>query len=223
MSLSGRQFKKTAGVAQVAHDGRERLDAIPGIEVSAFTCCLPLESVHGLAFNIIGRAPEGKSPWNGGAGWMSASPGYFSVFHIPILRGRHFTEQDTGSAPGVVLINETMGKELWPKGDAVGQQLLIGKGVGPQFTEPARQIIGVVGDIRDLRLNNDPRPLTIVPSAQVTYGITAIFSNIDPLVWLVRTHGDPHKYISAITEQLRQASGGFPVADVRPTGPGPQY
>ena len=216
MSLSGDQFRKTAGVAQVAHDGRERLNAIPGIEVSAFTCCLPLEGGYGLPFNIIGRAPDPKSPWNGGAGWLSASPGYFATFHIPILRGRDFTEQDTGSAPGVVLINETMKKTYWPKSDPVGQQLLIGKGVGPQFTEPARQIIGVVGDIRDGGLNNDPRPLMIVPSAQVTDGMTALNSNIGPMVWLVRTHGDPHQYISAITEQLRQASGGFPVARVRP-------
>jgi predicted permease len=147
---------------------------------------------------------------------MSASPGYFAVFHIPILRGRDFTDQDTGSAPGVVLINETMKKKFWPKGDPVGQQLLIGKGVGPQFTEPARQIIGIVGDIRDGGLNNDPRPLMIVPSAQVTDGMTALNANIGPMVWLVRTHGDPHQYSSAITDQLRQASGGFPVARVRP-------
>jgi putative ABC transport system permease protein len=216
MSLTGDQFKRTAAVAQVAYDGRERLNAIPGIEVSAFTCCLPLEGGYGLPFNIIGRAPDGKSPWNGGAGWTSASPGYFAVFHIPILRGRVFTEQDTGSAPGVVLINETMEKKYWPKGDPVGQQLLIGKGVGPQFAEPARQIIGVVGDIRDGGLNNDPRPLMIVPGAQVTDGMTALNSNIGPMVWLARTHGDPHQYISAITDQLRQASGGFPVARVRP-------
>ncbi len=216
MSLTGDQFKKTAGVAQVAYNGRERLNAIPGIEGSAFTCCLPLQGGYGLPFNIIGRAPDGKSPWNGGAGWMSTSPGYFAVFHIPLLRGRVFTEQDTGSAPGVVLINETMEKKYWPKGDPVGQQLLIGKGVGPQFTEPARQIIGVVGDIRDAGLNNDPRPLMIVPSAQVPDGMTALNSNIGPMVWLVRTHGDPHQYISAITNQLRQASGGFPVARVRP-------
>ena len=216
MSLTGDQFKKTAGVAQVAYDGRERVNAIPGVEVSAFTCCLPLVGGYGLPFNIIGRAPDGKSPWNGGAGWMSLSPGYFSVFHIPILRGRDFTEQDTGSAPGVVLINETMKKKYWPKGDPVGQQLLIGKGVGPQFAEPARQIIGVVGDIRDGGLNNDPRPLMIVPTAQVPDGMTALNSNIGPMVWLVRTHGDPHPYISAITDQLRQASGGFPVARVRP-------
>ena len=216
MSLTGDQFKKTAGVAQVSHDGRERLNTIPGVEVSAFTCCLPLEGGYGLPFNIIGRAPAAKSPWNGGAGWMSASPGYFSVFHIPIVRGRDFTEQDTGSAPGVVLINQTMAQKYWPKGNPVGQQLLIGKGVGPQFTEPPRQIIGVVGDIRDGGLNREPRPLMIVPVAQVTDGMTALNSNIGPMVWIVRTHGDPGQYISAVTEQLRQASGGFPVARVRP-------
>jgi predicted permease len=216
MSLTGDKFQKTAGVAQIAFDGRQRVNAIPGVEDSAFTCCLPLEGGYGLPFNIIGRATDGKSPWNGGAGWMSAGPGYFKVFHIPILQGRDFTERDTGSAPGVVLINESMKKKFWPKDNPVGQQLLIGKGVGPQFTEAARQIIGVVGDIRDGGLNNDPRPLMIVPSAQVTDGMTALNANIGPMIWLVRTHGDPHQYISAITEQLRQASGGFPVARVRP-------
>ena len=216
MSLTGDQFKKTAGVAQVSYDGRERLNAIPGVEISAFTCCLPLEGGYGLPFNIIGRPPAPKSPWTGGAGWMSASPGYFAVFHIPILRGRDFTEQDTGSSPGVVLINETFGKKFFPKENPVGQQLLIGKGVGPQFDEPARQIVGVVGDIRDGGLNNDPRPLMIVPGSQVTDGMTALNSNIGPMVWLVRTHGDPHQYISAVTGQLRQSSGGFPVARVRP-------
>jgi predicted permease len=216
MSLTGDQFKKTAGVAQVSHDGRERLNAIPGVEISAFTCCLPLEGGYGLPFNIIGRPPAPKSPWSGSSGWMSASPGYFAVFHIPILRGRDFTEQDTGSSPAVVLINETFVKKFFPKENPIGQQLLIGKGVGPQFTEPARQIVGVVGDIRDGGLNNDPRPLMIVPSSQVADGMTALNSNIGPMVWLVRTHGDPHPYISAVTSQLRQSSGGFPVARVRP-------
>jgi predicted permease len=215
MSLTGDQFKKTAGVAQVAHDGRERLNTIPGVEISAFTCCLPLEGGYGLPFNIIGRPPAPKSPWTGGGGWMSASPGYFAVFHIPILRGRDFTEQDTGSSPSVVLINETFVKKFFPKENPVGQQLLIGKGIGPQFIEPARQIVGVVGDIRDGGLNNDPRPLMIVPGSQVTDGMTALNSNIGPMVWLVRTHGDPHPYISAVTDQLRQSSGGFPVARVR--------
>jgi putative ABC transport system permease protein len=85
-----------------------------------------------------------------------------------------------------------------------------------QFTAPARRIIGVVGDIGDRGLNNNSRPLMIVPGAQLTDGITTLNSNITPMHRLVRTHGDPHQYISAITEQLREASGGFPVARVRP-------
>ena len=94
---------------------------------------------------------------------MNTSPGYFDVFKIPILRGRDFNDSDVTGAPGVVLINESMAKKYWPKENPVGQQIIIGKGVGPQFEEPARQIIGVVGDIRDGGLNRDPRPLMIIP------------------------------------------------------------
>ena len=88
--------------------------------------------------------------------------------------------------------------------------------MGPQFDEPARQIIGIVGDMRVNELNIDPNPLMIVPLAQVTDGMTTLFAGISPMAWLVRTHGDPHPYIAAISEQLRQASGGFPVGRVRP-------
>jgi putative ABC transport system permease protein len=215
MSLTGDRFLKTAGVAQVARDGRERLNAIPGVEASAMSCCLPLDVGYDLPFNVIGR-PTGKSPYTGDESWMNASPGYFSVFKIPILRGRDFTEQDDGAAPGVVLINEAMAKQYWPKQNPIGQQILIGKGVGPQFVEGPRQIIGIVADMRDGGLNHEPFPLMIVPTAQITDGSTGLLGSIGPMVWVVRTHGDPHQYIPAITEQLRLASGGFPVARVRP-------
>jgi putative ABC transport system permease protein len=56
----------------------------------------------------------------------------------------------------------------------------------------------------------------MVPQAQVTDGMTALNAGIGPVAWLVRTRGEPHQYIASITEQLRQASGGFPVARVRP-------
>jgi putative ABC transport system permease protein len=144
-----------------------------------------------------------------------ASPGYFQAFKIPILRGRDFTEQDSTGAPGVVLINQAMAKHYWPKEDPLGQQIVIGKETGPQFAEPARQIIGIVGDIHDGGLNRDPRPLMIVPLAQVPDGMTALMARVGPVEWLLRTHTDPHQFIAAVTDQLRQASGGFPVSHVR--------
>lgn len=214
MSLTSDRYQKTAGVAQLSLEARERVAAIPGIDAVTSTCCLPLEGGFGLPFDIVGR-PHANDPSTGGAGWMNTAPGYFSVFHIP-LRGRDFTDRDTAGAPGVVIINETLAKKYWPKQDPIGQQIIIGRNVGPQFEEGPRQIIGVAGDIRDGGLNRDPRPLMIVPEAQVTDGMTALNAGIGPIVWLARTHGDPHQYIAPVSEQLRQASGGFPVARVRP-------
>jgi ABC-type antimicrobial peptide transport system permease subunit len=57
--------------------------------------------------------------------------------------------------------------------------------------------------------------MMMVPIAQVPDGYAAAYSAIQPLFWLVRTHGDPHQAIPAVTEQLRVASKGFPVAHIR--------
>ena len=215
MSITGDRYMKASGVEQLVRNGRDRLSAIPGVEAAASTCCLPLEGGFGLPFAILGRpttTPDGNT---GGSGWMSASPGYFAVFGIPILKGRDFNNLDSNGAAGVVIINQTLAKKYWPKGDELGQQIVIGKGVGPQFEEGPRQIIAVVADIHDGGLNRDPRPLMIVPQAQVTDGMTALNASIGPLIWAIRTHGDPHQFTSQMQEQLRQASGGFPIARVR--------
>jgi putative ABC transport system permease protein len=217
MSLTGDRYQKTAGVAQLVRAGRERLNAIPGVETSASTCCLPMEGGFGLPFTIVGRA-TGKNLMENNAGWMSASAGYFEVFKIPVLRGRDFTDRDVAGSPGVALINESMAKKFWGKENPVGQQIVVGRGVGPEFDEPAREIIGVVGDIHSNGLDRDPYPLIIVPQAQVTDGMTALMARIGPVIWLVRTHTEPHQFISAVSEQLRQASGGFAVAHVRSMG-----
>jgi len=214
MSLTGDRFQKTAGVAQLSREGRERLNAIPGVEASASACCLPLGGTFSLPFIIVGR-PLGKETQTGVVGWMNASPGYFRVLKTPILLGRDFSDSDIAGAPGVVLINHAMAKQFWPKENPVGQQMILGADLGPQFEEPARHIVGVVSDIHDSALNRDPRPMMVVPEAQVTDGMTAINAGIGPVDWIVRTHGDPHQVIAAVTEQLRLASGGFPVAHVR--------
>ncbi len=214
MSLTSDRFAKTAGFAQLDRAGRERLNAIPGVEVSAMTCCLPIQGQFGLPFSIVGKpAPQAKdSP---GAGWMNASADYFKLFRIPVIRGREFNETDTGSSPWVVLVNETLARKFFPNQNPVGQQILIGHGVGPDFEEPARQIIGVVGDTHEGGLGRDPGPLMIVPNAQMTDGMSKLNAGIVPTRWVVRTHGDPKAAQAAIEEQLRIASGGFPVARVK--------
>ena len=175
---------------------------------------MPLEGGFGLPLIIVGR-PLTNGPAHGGAGWRTISPRYFDVFKIPLLRGRFFNDRDDGASAPVVIINQALAKQFWPKGDPLSDRLLIGKGVGPEFEEPARQIIGIVGDTRDAGLNSNPQPVMYIPVSQVPNGVTALNARIGPILWIIRTHADPHSLSSVVQNQLRQASGGLPVAHVR--------
>jgi putative ABC transport system permease protein len=214
MSLTGNRFMKTAGVAQLVQKGRERMNRVPGVIASAYTCCLPLEQGLGLPFDIVGRS-LGKAPSRGLAGWTNVSAGYFEVFNIPIVRGRAFTTSDDEGSPRVAIINESMAKSYWPNEDPIGQQIVVGKNQGKDFEEPARQIIGIAGDIRDAGLNKIPRPMMFVPQAQVLDTVTSLTASVAPVSWVIRTHGDPHQVAKAIADQLNQASDGLPVVRIR--------
>jgi putative ABC transport system permease protein len=215
MSMTESRFTTSAGVDELTRAGIERLRALPGVEAAGATCCVPLEGGFGLPFNIVGRPLEGDGPYTGQGGWSPMAPGYFDVFRIPILRGRDFTERDVAGAGGVVIINQTMAGKYWPKGDPLREQLVIGQGVGPAFAEGPRQIIGIVGDVRDGALNQDPQPAMYVPFAQVPNGVTALNARLGALGWVVRTRGEPHALSTAIQKELREASGGLPVARVK--------
>jgi putative ABC transport system permease protein len=214
MSLSGDRFQKTAGVAQIVRDGTERLLNVPGVSTAAAACCLPLQGGFGLPFDIVGR-PKGKDPNSGGAGYLPISWSYFDAFKVPIVRGRSFTEHDDGSAPGVVIINEAMAKRFWPNSDPLNDRLLIGANVGPVFVEPARQIVGVAGDMRGNGLDRNPAPTMYIPIAQMPDKVTALNSRITPLWWIVRSPQEPHPLAKAISVALRDASGGLPIAHIR--------
>jgi putative ABC transport system permease protein len=83
MSLNGDRYQKTAGVAKLSRDGRNRLSAIPGVEASAAAFWLPIEVGDGLPFQIVGR-PVNKDCC--ASRWMSVSSGYLNLFKIPILQ-----------------------------------------------------------------------------------------------------------------------------------------
>ncbi len=214
MSLTGTRFNKAAGVNQLVREVQRRVENLPGVTALASTCCLPLEGGFGLPLTIEGR-PLTDGPFHGGASWHPVSPRYFQVFKIPLVRGRMFTDRDDGGAVPVVLINEGLAKQFWPNSDAVGQRITIGKGIGPEFAEAPREIVGIVGDVRGQGLNNNPDPIMYVPVAQVTDGVTALNNGIIPITWTIRTNVEPYSVSKEIQEALRTASGGLPVAHIR--------
>ena len=185
MSLTGDRFATASGAAELIRNGIERLASVPGIETASATCCVPLEGGFGLPFVIVGRPLE--RPFHGGGSWATVSPGFFDVFRIPLRSGRVFSDRDRSNAPAVVIINETMANQYWADGDPLTDRLVIGRGVMQEFAdEPERQIVGIVADTRDGRLNTDPGPKMHIPQAQQTDAVNALNSSIGPMAWVVR-------------------------------------
>jgi predicted permease len=213
MSLNEPRFAKTEAVDQLLRQGIERIKALPGVENAGATCCIPLEGGIGLPFIISGRPLEGSS--HGGGRYMITTPGYLDVFKIPLLRGRTFTDQDGVGSPPVVIINQAMAKQFWPKGDPLADRLIIGRSLGPNFNDSPRQIVGIVGDLRDNGLNNDPGPTMYVPQAQISENMNAGVLSLSPLAWVVRTRVEPHSLSTAIQKELSDVSGGLALAPIR--------
>ncbi len=213
MSLNGPRFLKTTDVDRMFRQGSERLNALPGVELAGATCCLPLEGSPGLPFIIVGRPLNGTS--HGDGEYLITTPAYFDVFKIPMVRGRAFTDQDSAGSSPVVIINQTMAKEFWPQGDPLADQLIIGRGVGPEFVDAPRQIIGIVSDVHDEGLNRNPQATMYIVQAQLPDGINALLAKVLPISWIVRTKVEPHSLIAPIQKELNDVSGGVAVTPIR--------
>ncbi len=212
MSLSGPRFEKAAAVDQLIRDSVGRIETLPGVVAAAYSTYLPVEGGAVFPYTIVGRPLNG--PFHGFGPWTSVSPGYFNVFKIPLLRGRLFSDQDRADAARVVVINEAMARQSWKDGDPLNDHIFIGKGTGPEFEEPARQIIGIVGNVHDGPFDRNPQPTMYVPAAQLTDGLNARIVR-GAVAWVVRTAVEPHALQAAIQHELQQASGGVPVARIR--------
>jgi predicted permease len=210
MSTRGGSARTVVSLAAMVRDGCQELNAIPGVKAAAATFSPPFTDRMGLPFTSLSTTPA----ISGDGDWIAASPGYFRVLKTPILRGRDFDAHDDSLTLPVVMINETMARRYWPQQDAVGQQIVIGKGLGPKFQDKPRTIIGVFADTREQDLTDDPEPSMVIPDAQTPDGIIELMSQFGPIWWIVRTNVEPHQFIPAISEKLRAASGGRPVGNV---------
>jgi putative ABC transport system permease protein len=214
MSLGGPQFEKTAHVAQLVRYAERRIKSISGVSAVAAAYALPLEPSLAMPF-IIYKNDQMLWRWDGAATWRSVSPGYFDAFRIRLLRGRVFIDEDDEHAAGVALINRAMMRKYWPEVDAnpIGEFIVIGKGMGQGMEDAPRQIVGVVADVRDAKLDLDPT--VYVPVAQVPDAMNARNNRLSPVTWVVRTTGALPLGTAAIQQELRHVSTGLPLERVR--------
>jgi putative ABC transport system permease protein len=214
-SMAGNNYSTTAKMGNFVRQVVERLEALPGVESASASIMLPTNCCIDLPFNLPDKPPAKGDRYNGDEQWRSVSPHYFRVFRIPLLRGRAFAETDSSTSARVVIINEAMVRKYWPKEDPIGKVLLIGKGLGPEFEEPPRQIVGIVGDAREAGLSKSEIPVIYVPQGQIADGLIKLANNVLPLSWAIRGAANPTGLRSAIEREIQSIDPQISVGDPR--------
>jgi putative ABC transport system permease protein len=185
------------GLPRFCQDLDEHVGAIPGVVSVGAVGHLPFEGNAGRSFQIEGQPPAapGHLP---GASYTVACPNYFRTMGIPILKGREFTPRDTASAPGAIVINETMARAFWPKQDPVGRAIRLGGSDGPRLT-----VVGVVGDVHYLGLDAPVERQFLRPYTQAGWPVMTV---------VVRTIHAPATFAAAVKKAIADVLPDWPVS-----------
>ena len=213
-ALTGARYSSTAAVAQFGRLLVERLESLPGVQAAGDVMSLPAEPGPDLPFQIEGR-PASAGNASGDEDWRYASPHALRALGIRIVRGRAFADSDTAKSPAVVIVNEAMRRKYWPKEDPVGQHMTIGKGLGKEFEDPTREVVGVASDVREAGLNKEPPPIVYVPQAQVSDTFTALGGKILPVAWVLHTTLEPMTLANAVRRAVASVDTQQAVFDFR--------
>jgi putative ABC transport system permease protein len=181
----------------------ERVAALPGVESAGMISIIPPLGAGMRSFSILGHpAPSLGNRPEGSIN--EVSPGYFRTMKIPLKKGRYFDERDTQSAPWAVVISETLAKRYFPNEDPIGQQILLR--YEPQVVDEdrPRQIIGVVGEVKQIGMGG-LHPLlyeSFLQQPEVFRGGSEFFHLWGSLV--IRTTSDVRVHEADITASVKQ-------------------
>jgi putative ABC transport system permease protein len=171
-----------------------QLRAVPNVQGVAISSIMPL---NGLSFGTLFSA-------NTDSGWVvsprvrfqAVSQGYFEMLGIPILAGRSILEEDRKGHPCVVVLN------AWRGTNPVGRRIDLNLGMGTPYY---CQVVGVVGDMRDLHLESPPQPEVFFSYAQRNAGSNAV---------LVKWTGSSPPSFAVLKERLIQVEPSLQIGSM---------
>ena len=180
-----------------------RARRLPGVSGAAAAAALPFDSRRGPAtVTIEGKESEAVSRVPA-VQTNVASAGYFELMGVRLLRGRTFDERDDARVPPVAVISDAMARRFWPGEDPLGRRFHFG---GPNAKNPWMTVIGVVGDIRPERIEEEPQPMMYRPLRQASGLALAI---------VLKTDAGPAALGQALAREVRAADPDQPTYGVK--------
>lgn len=219
LQLNRNQGEDHAITGRFFQDAAERIAALPGVQTVGVGSNLPLASgaSNGGSFFIESR-PRVEDELPPIAMYRKVGPGYFAALDIPLLEGRDVERADSEEPRSVVWVNEAFAREFFD-GDAIGER--ISWNDPPEDTPPGggpyAEIVGVVGNVRELGLEEDElRPLAYFPlvaASAVGTDLASAFLAIEAVDGVA-----PLSLADAVQTELRSFAPGVPITATRRMG-----
>ena len=202
ISLPRFQYAMPQQWAAFSRELLTRLQSEPGMRDAAVVVPRPMaDGFVNLGFDIVGNPPVSAGT-SRTANYVSVSPDYFRVMQIPLLAGRLFDRHDVSASPRVSLVSEAMARIYFPNQNPLGKQIVFGF---PPDIGAVREIVGVVGDVRDVALGQDPGAMMYVPYAQAPFWGANV---------VVRSSLSAASVAGTIRRDVQQIDKDLPVTDV---------
>jgi putative ABC transport system permease protein len=175
-----------------------KIGQTPGVSSVSISFAPPLTSSVLIPVQIVGRPvlSVNERPL---VQFQTISPNYFEVLKIPLKSGRTFTEFDDENVAPLAIVNEKMARRFWPNESAVGKRILI-----PQTDIPF-EVVGVVGDVKNISMNEDAQEGFYVPYSQFP---------LPRAVLMMHTIGRPEQLISQVKSAIQAVDPDQAVTEV---------
>ena len=189
-----------------------RLQAVSGVDSLGAISALPMSGLTARTeFLISGKAPARPSDVPG-AQHRWVTPGYFAAMHMPLLRGRDFTEHDTKESAGVVVIDEALARRFFADSDPIGTHLRVT--LGDVTSDRDYEIIGIVPSVKHNTLTEEALPTFYGPMPQIPKPVAGFLANNFSVV--IRTSMDAQTVAEFVRRELRTVDSDVAISTVKP-------
>jgi putative ABC transport system permease protein len=189
-----------------------RLRSLPGVRSVAAGATAPLGAPPPrVGFSVDGDELQPSEQTARSAEWYPVSTEYFDTLEIPVVHGRAFDAGDRLDTLPVAIINTAMADRFWPGEDPVGKTLQT-----DAIDDPARTVVGVVGDVRQDRYQRVPQPQLYIPRLQVPLRMDNAIA-LEFLVTYVVVRTDDRLSLSdtALRSTVQEVMPTLPVSNIR--------
>ena len=202
ISLPKSKYSTDAQTIQFFGQVLERMQAVPDVKEAAVASGNPMDGSN-LSFVFATKQLQALAPADQpSAGYYVVSPNYFHTLGIPLLVGRYFTQGDFAGSPRVAIISQAVAQRFFHDRSPIGQTIKIGVGAGDP---PWREIVGVVGDVKDDGLGEAATMTVYEPCTQQVWSSMSLF---------LRSDSDPSHLASVLRSQVMSVDKDQPVAEI---------